>query len=120
MSNLVLKNCATIDNKIVNIIIENGIIKDIKKTILPSEKETDTICHMKENIIIPGLIDTHGRFRDSRQSHKKKQYTDHGHKQQQMGNTTTQACKILSCNKIHTKSFKKTTPQNERLEFLYN
>ena len=35
MSNLVLKNCKTIDNKIVNIIIEKGIIKDIKKTILP-------------------------------------------------------------------------------------
>lgn len=64
MSNLVLKNCKTIDNKIVNIIIENGIIKDIKKTILPSEKETDTICDIKENIIIPGLIDTHVHLRD--------------------------------------------------------
>lgn len=64
MGNLILKNCKTIDNKITNIIIEEGKIKDIKKTLLSSEKNTDKIINVKENIIIPGLIDPHVHLRD--------------------------------------------------------
>lgn len=64
MGNLILKNCKTIDNKITNIIIEEGKIKDIKKTLLSSEKNTDKIINVKENIIIPGLIDSHVHLRD--------------------------------------------------------
>lgn len=64
MGSLILKNCKTIDNKITNIIIEEGKIKDIKKTLLSSEKNTDKIINVKENIIIPGLIDPHVHLRD--------------------------------------------------------
>lgn len=64
MGSLILKNCKTIDNKITNIIIEEGKIKDIKKTLLSSEKNTDKIINVKENMIIPGLIDPHVHLRD--------------------------------------------------------
>ena len=49
MSNLVLKNCKTIDNKIVNIIIENGIIKDIDNFVRALEK---TKKETGKNIIV--------------------------------------------------------------------
>lgn len=64
MSNLILKNCKTIDNKILNLIIENGKIKEIKKELMPSDLTTDNIIDIKENYIIPGLIDTHVHLRD--------------------------------------------------------
>ncbi len=64
MGNLILKNCKTTDNNPINIIIENGTIKEIKKTLLTSDKNTDKIIDIKNNIIIPGLIDTHVHLRD--------------------------------------------------------
>ena len=64
MGNLILKNCKNINNEIINIIIEDGKIKEIKKTLQPSDKNTDTIIDIKENVIIPGLIDTHVHLRD--------------------------------------------------------
>lgn len=70
MSNLILKNCKTINNKVKNIIIENGKIKDITNTLLPSQKQTDKIYDIKENIVIPGLIDTHVHLRDPGLTHK--------------------------------------------------
>lgn len=70
MGDLILKNCKTIDNTIINIIIEEGKIKEIKKELLPSDKTTDEIIDIKENIIIPGLIDTHVHLRDPGLTHK--------------------------------------------------
>jgi dihydroorotase len=70
MGDLILKNCKTIENKIVNIIIKDGIIEDIKKEILPSDKTTDKIVDLKEKIIIPGLIDPHVHLRDPGLTHK--------------------------------------------------
>lgn len=70
MGDLILKNCKTIENKIVNIIIKDGIISSIKKEILPSEKTTDEIVDLKENIILPGLIDPHVHLRDPGLTHK--------------------------------------------------
>lgn len=64
MGNLILKNCKNINNEIINIIIEDGKIKEIKKTLQPSDKNTDKTIDIKENIIIPGLIDTHVHLRD--------------------------------------------------------
>ncbi|OED30210.1 dihydroorotase family protein [Methanosphaera sp. WGK6] len=64
MGNIILKNCKTIDNNITNLIIENGKIKNIKNSLLPSDKTTDKIMDIHENIIIPGLIDTHVHLRD--------------------------------------------------------
>ena len=70
MSNIILKNCKTIDNKIINLIIEDGKIKKITKQLLSSDKTTDKIINIKENIIIPGLIDTHVHLRDPGLTHK--------------------------------------------------
>ncbi|WP_455645295.1 dihydroorotase [Methanosphaera sp.] len=70
MGNMILENCKTIDNNITNIIIENGKIKDIKNSLLPSDKTTDKIIDIHENIIIPGLIDTHVHLRDPGLTHK--------------------------------------------------
>lgn len=70
MSNLILKNCKTINNKILNLIIENGKIKEIKKELLTSDLTTDNIINIKENYIIPGLIDTHVHLRDPGLTHK--------------------------------------------------
>lgn len=70
MSNLILKNCKTIDNKILNLIIENGKIKEIKKELLTSDLTTDNMIDIKEKYIIPGLIDTHVHLRDPGLTHK--------------------------------------------------
>ncbi len=70
MSNLILKNCKTIKNDIVNLIIEDGKIHEIKKELLTSDKNTDKIIDLKEKIIIPGLIDPHVHLRDPGLTHK--------------------------------------------------
>lgn len=70
MSNMILKNCKTTDNKIINLIIENGKIKKITKEILQSDKTTDNIININENYIIPGLIDPHVHLRDPGLTHK--------------------------------------------------
>lgn len=70
MGNLILKNCKTIKNDIVNIIIEEGKIKEIKKELLSSDKTTDQIIDIEEKIVIPGLIDPHVHFRDPGLTHK--------------------------------------------------
>lgn len=70
MGNLILKNCKTIKNDIVNIIIEEGKIKEIKKELLSSDKTTDKIIDIEEKIVIPGLIDPHVHFRDPGLTHK--------------------------------------------------
>lgn len=64
MGDLILENCKTIENDIVNLIIKEGKIKEIKKELLSSDKSTDKIIDLKEKIIIPGLIDPHVHFRD--------------------------------------------------------
>lgn len=70
MGNIILENCKTVDNKIVNIIIENGKISSIKKELKASEKNTDKIINIKENYVIPGLIDPHVHLRDPGLTHK--------------------------------------------------
>jgi len=70
MSNMILKNCKTTDNKIINLIIENGKIKKITTELLQSDKTTDNIINMNENYIIPGLIDPHVHLRDPGLTHK--------------------------------------------------
>ena len=64
MGNIILKNCKTTNKQIVNLIIEDGKIRKIKKTLQPSDNNTDKTIDIKENIIIPGLIDTHVHLRD--------------------------------------------------------
>ncbi|RAP49639.1 MAG: hypothetical protein BZ136_03080 [Methanosphaera sp. rholeuAM74] len=64
MSNMILKNCKTIDNQTKNIIIENGKIESIKKTLLASDMTSDEVIDIKDNIVIPGMIDPHVHFRD--------------------------------------------------------
>lgn len=64
MNNMLLKNCKFTDNKIKNIIIEDGKIKKISSVIKESEKNTDEIIDLKGKIVIPGLIDPHVHFRD--------------------------------------------------------
>lgn len=64
MGNIILENCKTVDNEIVNIIIENGKISSIKKELKTSEKNTDKIININENYVIPGLIDPHVHLRD--------------------------------------------------------
>ena len=70
MGDLILKNCKTVNNNIVNLIIEDGKIKEIKKELLPSDKTTDKIIDLEEKIIIPGLIDPHVHLRDPGLTHK--------------------------------------------------
>ncbi len=70
MGDLILKNCKTIENDIVNLIIEDGKIKDITKELLTSDKNTDKIIDLEEKIIIPGLIDPHVHLRDPGLTHK--------------------------------------------------
>lgn len=70
MGDLILKNCKTIENEIVNIIIEEGKIKEIKKELLSSDKTTDNIIDVKEKTVIPGLIDPHVHLRDPGLTHK--------------------------------------------------
>jgi len=70
MSNMILKNCKTTDNKIINLIIENGKIKKITTELLQSDKTTDNIININENYIIPGLIDPHVHLRDPGLTHK--------------------------------------------------
>ena len=70
MGNIILENCKTVDNKIVNIINENGKISSIKKELKASEKNTDKIINIKENYVIPGLIDPHVHLRDPGLTHK--------------------------------------------------
>lgn len=70
MSNIILENCKTITDDIVNIIIENEKITKITKTLKSSEKTTDEIIDIKNNIVIPGLIDSHVHFRDPGLTHK--------------------------------------------------
>lgn len=70
MGDLILKNCKTIENDIVNLIIEDGKIKDITKELLSSDKNTDKIIDLEEKIIIPGLIDPHVHLRDPGLTHK--------------------------------------------------
>ncbi|RAP46871.1 MAG: hypothetical protein BZ135_03195 [Methanosphaera sp. rholeuAM6] len=70
MADLILKNCKTITNDIVNLIIEDGKIKEIKKELLHSDNTSDETIDIKEKIIIPGLIDTHVHLRDPGLTHK--------------------------------------------------
>ena len=70
MSNMILKNCKTIDDKIINIIIENGKITKICKDIKSSQNTSDKIIDIKNKIVIPGLIDSHVHFRDPGLTHK--------------------------------------------------
>lgn len=70
MSDIILKNCKLINNKITNLIIKEGKINKIKSSLLSSDKTTDKIIDIKENIIIPGLIDPHVHFRDPGLTHK--------------------------------------------------
>ncbi|MBE6488332.1 MAG: dihydroorotase [Methanosphaera stadtmanae] len=70
MSNMILKNCKTIDDKIINIIIENGKITKICKDIKSSQNTSDNIIDIKNKIVIPGLIDSHVHFRDPGLTHK--------------------------------------------------
>ena len=70
MVDLILKNCKTVDKNIVNLIIEDGKIKDIKKEVLSSETTSDKIIDLKEKIVIPGLIDPHVHLRDPGLTHK--------------------------------------------------
>ena len=55
MNNLILKNCKFSDKQIKNIIIEDGKIKRITKTLNKSDLNSDSIIDIKENIVIPGL-----------------------------------------------------------------
>ena len=64
MENIILTNAKLIDGNIVNLIINDGKIEKITKTLKTSDKTTDKTINIKENIIIPGLIDTHVHFRD--------------------------------------------------------
>ena len=64
MNSMVLKNCKLSDGKITNIIVEDGIIAKITKSLNKSDIDSDEIIDIKENIVIPGLIDPHVHFRD--------------------------------------------------------
>ena len=64
MENIILTNAKLIDGNIVNLIINDEKIEKITKTLKTSDKTTDKTINIKENIIIPGLIDTHVHFRD--------------------------------------------------------
>lgn len=70
MADLILKNCRTVDNDIINILIENEKIVKISKELLNSDKTSDKIIDIKENIVIPGLIDPHVHLRDPGLTHK--------------------------------------------------
>lgn len=70
MGNLILKNCKTITGDIVNILIEEGKIKEIKKDLLSSDMTTDKIMDIDGKVVIPGLIDPHVHFRDPGLTHK--------------------------------------------------
>ena len=70
MNNLILKNCKFSDKQIKNIIIEDGKIKRITKTLNKSDLNSDSIIDIKENIVIPGLIDSHVHFRDPELTYK--------------------------------------------------
>lgn len=70
MADLILENCKTIDNSLINLIIEEGKIKEMKKELLPSDKTSDKIIDLKEKIILPGLIDPHVHLRDPGLTHK--------------------------------------------------
>ncbi|MDO5825964.1 MAG: dihydroorotase family protein [Methanosphaera sp.] len=70
MNDLILKNCKFSDNQIKNIIIENGKIKEITKTLNKSDLNADNIIDIKEKYVIPGLIDPHVHFRDPGLTHK--------------------------------------------------
>jgi len=70
MNNVILKNCKFPNNKINNIIIEDGKIKEIKKSLTPSDESNNNIIDIKENVVIPGLIDPHVHFRDPGLTHK--------------------------------------------------
>lgn len=64
MNNLILKNCKFSDKQIKNIIIEDGKIAKITKTLSKSDLTSDNIIDLKEKYVIPGLIDPHVHFRD--------------------------------------------------------
>lgn len=70
MNNLILKNCHTIDNENINIIIEEGKIKKITKSLNTSDMTTDNIIDIKNRIVLPGLIDPHVHLRDPGLTHK--------------------------------------------------
>ncbi len=70
MSNLILKNCKTVDDDIINIIVEDGIITNIKETLQKSDMTTDEVIDIKEKIVVPGLIDPHVHFRDPGATYK--------------------------------------------------
>ncbi|MBZ9571230.1 dihydroorotase [Methanobrevibacter sp. TMH8] len=61
MNDLVLKNCKFVDNSDNNYIgIKNGKIAEISKQPLKGDNEVD----VKNNFVLPGLIDPHVHFRD--------------------------------------------------------
>jgi len=60
-----LKNCKLADGQITDIVIANGTIKSIG----PTEK-TGHAIDIKNNLVIPGVIDTHVHFREPGSEHK--------------------------------------------------
>ena len=65
---MLLKNCKIINNDnngfiTVDILIENNIIKKIKKDIPNSENSDNNIINIKNNIVLEGIIDSHVHFR---------------------------------------------------------
>ncbi len=62
-----LKNVHAIDPQVnldseIDILIEDGLIKNIAKSI--EENNIDEVCDMQNKIAIPGMIDMHVHFRD--------------------------------------------------------
>ncbi|MDP2684611.1 MAG: dihydroorotase [bacterium] len=60
-----LNNCKLADGQITNIVIENGIIKSIGRA-----QAADQTIDIKNNLVIPGVIDTHVHFREPGGEHK--------------------------------------------------
>ncbi|MFH1367421.1 MAG: dihydroorotase [Patescibacteria group bacterium] len=65
MKTIKLKNCKLSDNKIADILIKDGKIEEIGLS-----KKADTEIDIKNNLIIPGVIDLHVHFREPGGSHK--------------------------------------------------
>lgn len=65
MKTIKLKNCRLSDNKITDILIKDGRIEEIGFS-----KKADTEIDIKNNLIIPGVIDLHVHFREPGGRHK--------------------------------------------------
>ncbi|MCD7782222.1 MAG: dihydroorotase family protein [Methanosphaera sp.] len=70
IGSLILKNAKLSSNQVANIIIENGKIKEITKTLPTSNQNSDKIIDLEEKYVLAGLIDPHVHFRDPGLTHK--------------------------------------------------